>query len=224
MQHFHGKQANHTHGGESHAHSSATHSRETTGSVIHWAFAYDAVVKLISFNRDGAFRDGTIRAANIPTGATVLDVGCGTGDLTLRAKKQVGATGKVYGIDPAAEMIQVAQRKAKRQNLAVEFRTGVIEALEFPDAMFDVALSSIMFHHLTPELKSQGLVELFRVLKPGGVLLIADFNLKGQVMFHSGLTTGVQDLSSIMTTIGYQQIQLGDLPFNGVGYLRAVKP
>ena len=71
-------------------------------------------------------------------------------------------------------MIAVAPKKAVRTGLEVDFRIGVIEALPYPDASFDVVTSSLMMHHLSHELQVRGLAEIYRVLKPGGRIFIAD--------------------------------------------------
>ena len=84
--------------------------------------------------------------------------------MTLLAKTRT-KNGKVYGIDPAPEMIAVARKKAARKRLDIDFRVGVIEALPFPDASIDVVTSSLMMHHLPEDLKVRGLAEIYRVLE-----------------------------------------------------------
>src|SRR5829696_4746679 len=123
--------------------------------------------------------------------------------------------GKVYGIDPAPEMIVVARSKAARKKLEIDFRVGVIEALPFPDASMEVVTSSLMMHHLPDDLKVRGLAEIYRVLKPGGRLLIADFmrptgsfvsHLFIAFTRHRGLKNGVEDLQSLLKEAGFSQI------------------
>lgn len=148
---------------------------QTTGTVIHWAKRYDFMVQFMAFGQARRLRRKSIEAAQITTGERVLDVGCGTGDLTLLAKEHAGSTGQVCGVDAAPEMIDVARNKAARAKADVDFRVGVVERLPFPDDSFDVVLSSLMMHHLPDDLKPQALAEVRRVVKPGGRLLIVDF-------------------------------------------------
>jgi ubiquinone/menaquinone biosynthesis C-methylase UbiE len=213
---------------EGHTHSHAGTAPATEGRTIGWARHYDLAVRLLTLGKEQGLRDQTIRQAAIPSGATALDVGCGTGTLTLLAKTQTGDQGKVYGIDAAPEMIEVAQHKAVQQKRDVDFQTGVIEALPFPDDMFDVVLSSLMFHHLPDDLKKRGLSEIYRVLKPGGRLLIVDMRRPSNVvqhismafMFHGGITSGIQDLSPVMKEIGYTNIQLSNVQRSLLGFLQ----
>lgn len=113
----------------------------------------------------------------------MLDVGCGTGVLTRMAADAVNPQGEAVGIDPAPKMIEVARRNAARTNNAAKFRLGVIEALPFEDDSFDVVLATLMLHHLPPDLKWQGLREVYRVLKPGGRLLIVDFDRPANLLW-----------------------------------------
>jgi ubiquinone/menaquinone biosynthesis C-methylase UbiE len=200
----------------------------TQGRTISWARHYDLLVKLFTFGKENTFRNQMIRQAAIPTGAAVLDVGCGTGTLALLAKTEVGNLGRVYGIDASPEMIAVAQQKAHQQKREVDFQTGVIEALPFADGMFDVVLSSLMFHHLPPDLKQRGLAEIYRVLKPGGRVLIVDMTrpttlpqrLTMTALVHHGQTSDVHDLLPLMEKIGYERIQTGSMTWRAIGFIQ----
>jgi demethylmenaquinone methyltransferase/2-methoxy-6-polyprenyl-1,4-benzoquinol methylase/phosphoethanolamine N-methyltransferase len=157
-------------------HQAAAGAPETKGSVIHWAGFYDTLTKVLMVGRESETRRVAIDAAHIRPGDRVLDVGCGTGTLALMAKERTGPTGEVHGIDASPEMIDVAQRKATKEDSDVRFQVGLIEKLPFPDAHFDVVLSSFMLHHLPDDLKRDGLREIARVIKPGGRLVAVDLS------------------------------------------------
>lgn len=213
-------------------HPPAPTAASTDGKAIHWARQYDGVVKLLTLGRESALRQETIRLAAIPRGAAVLDVGCGTGTLTLLAKAATGTDGRVQGIDPSPQMITAAREKALQSGSAVDFQTGVIEALPFADASFEVVLSSLMFHHLPPDLKERGLQEVFRVLKPGGRLTIVDMTrprswmqrLTLVALAHHGSTSDVGDLLPLMEQIGYGGCQAGSLSLGVIGYAQGSRP
>src|SRR5438094_282434 len=83
----------------------------TTGLVLHGAAPYDLLVWLVTLGRERVFREKVLRLARLEPGESVLDVGCGTGTLAIAAKRHVGHTGTVYGIDASPEMIVRAGRK-----------------------------------------------------------------------------------------------------------------
>ncbi|MDH5675164.1 MAG: methyltransferase domain-containing protein [Myxococcales bacterium] len=154
-------------------------SAPTEGHVIHWAGYYDRLMLLLTVGQESGFRRRTIDAAGIRSGQRVLDVGCGTGTLALAAAEAVGSRGEVIGIDPSAEMIARARAKAATRGLPARFELAAAERLPFDDGKFDVALGSLMFHHLPQPLQRAALLELQRVLAPGGQLVLVDFVGRG---------------------------------------------
>ena len=218
-----------------HSHPFQGHSVEgpaqTEGALIRWAPYYDLVTNFMTFGQARRLRKTTVDQALIKPGDSVLDVGCGTGEVTLPAKARAG-NGNVYGIDPAPEMIAVARSKAARKKLDIDFRVGVIEALPFPDSSIDVVTSSLMMHHLPDDLKVRGLAEIYRVLKPGGRLLIADFmrptgsflnHLFIAFTRHQRLQKGVEDLQALLRNAGFNPITQPDEKVLVIGFIRAVK-
>jgi ubiquinone/menaquinone biosynthesis C-methylase UbiE len=149
----------------------------TTGLVLHAAHGYDMLVWLLTLGRERSFRERMLDLARLRPGESVLDVGCGTGTLAIAARRKVGPAGAVYGIDASPEMIARAGHKASRAGIDVVFRKEAVQALSFPDARFDVVLSTLMFHHLPKPARRQCVLEIKRVLRPGGRVLIVDFGV-----------------------------------------------
>lgn len=116
----------------------------------------------------------------VSPGATVLDVGAGSGLDALVAGIQVGPTGRVFGIDMTAEMVAAARSYRESSGVSnVEFRLGSSEDLPFASDSVDVVLSNGVIN-LCPD-KERTLGEIHRVLRPGGGLYLADMFLDAEV-------------------------------------------
>jgi len=147
----------------------------TSGRVLRNALRYDLLLWLITFGKERRFREQVLDLVALVPGESVLDVGCGTGTMAIAAKRRVGKSGCIYGVDASLEMITWADRKARKARVDVTFKNGLAEALPFPDARFDVVLSTIMLHHFPSKARRQAVDEMRRVLKPGGRILVVDF-------------------------------------------------
>lgn len=203
----------------------------TPGLVLHSAARYDLLVSLFTLGRERAFREKMLNCARLQPGEVVLDVGCGTGTLAILARQQVGAAGAVYGIDASPEMIARAARKARRKGVQVSFKVAAAQALPFPDAQFDVVLTTLMLHHL-PRLSRQQLArEIRRVLNPGGRVLAIDFGEAGHgrkvLLGHLHRPHGhtkLQDMVGLLSEAGLTIDESGAVGMKNLQFVRATAP
>ncbi|MDP3282260.1 MAG: methyltransferase domain-containing protein, partial [Nitrosomonas sp.] len=139
----------------------------------HWLTRwYDPIMRRL-FPESG-IKTALIAQARIQPGQDVLDVGCGTGTLTVMIT-QIQPDAGVNGLDMDPQILDIARRKAEQTGETIVLQQGTATCLPYPDESFDHVFASLMLHHLTRQDKQQALREAFRVLKPGGELHIADF-------------------------------------------------
>ena len=201
----------------------------TTGRVLHWAVGYDLLAWLLTHCRDFALREKLVRLARLADGDRVRDVGCGTGSLAIAAKRRVGAAGDVVGIDASPEMVARATSKAKKTGTDVSFRIAAAEALPFPDAQFDAALSTLMLHHLPRQARQQFGREIRRVLKSGGRVLVVDFahapDKRGFLAyFHRHGHVDPRDIQSLLEEAGFNVIDSAAVGISSLHFVLAAIP
>lgn len=156
--------------------------------------------------------------ASLKEGETVLDLGSGGGFDAFLAAREVGATGKVIGVDMTPSMISLSRENAEKGKFTqVEFRLGEIEHLPVADQTIDVIISNCVIN-LSPE-KQQVFNEAYRVLKPGGRLAISDTVAVREIPEHlladmelysaciSGAST-VADMTRILENAGFSDIRI----------------
>lgn len=115
-----------------------------------------------------------LRLAHLKNDDSLLDIGSGTGTFCVLAKKSK-RTAKIAGIDPDYHVIQIAKEKAARQDLNIEYINSSAQKLPFKSGSLDIAVSSLAFHHMALKDKRTACLEIYRVLKPDGHFLLADF-------------------------------------------------
>nr|WP_273734090.1 class I SAM-dependent methyltransferase [Mycolicibacterium septicum] len=169
---------------------------------------YDLLTRVLGMNP--AYRD-LVAQAGLADGQRVVEIGCGTGNLTIRAKKACPGA-DIVGTDPDPRALQRAERKAKGMT-GIKFARAYAQELPFDDGEFDRALSSMMLHHLDEATKLAGARELFRVLRPGGSLHVVD--VRGDA-----LSRLFEDAGFDCAVVGSGHIRLA----GRLTYLRAARP
>ncbi len=161
-----------------------------------------------------------IALASLKPGEIVLDLGSGAGFDCFLAAQKVGDTGKVIGVDMTAAMIEKARDNARKGNYAnVEFRLGEIEHLPVADNFADVLISNCVIN-LSPD-KAQVFREAFRVLKPGGRMMVSDIVLLAElpepiqksIDAYVGCLAGAllkDDYLGKIRDAGFQQVEVVD--------------
>ena len=143
---------------------------------------YDPVVRLTT--RERSVKNTLIDYARVPQGATVVDLGCGTGTLTVWLKQQ-NPGARVIGLDADPAILEFAKAKADVAGVKIEFIESNASDLPFAAGTVDRIVSSLFFHHLQPDMKKRVLSEVFRVLADGGELHISDWGKPANILMRT---------------------------------------
>lgn len=192
---------------------------------------YDLLTWFLGMNR--AYR-ALIEQAALTDGLSVLEVGCGTGNVITRVlRKYPGVKG--VGCDPDPRALARAEKKAR--GTGVRFDRGYVQELPYGDGEFDRVLSSMMWHHLDEDVKAKAAEQIFRVLRPGGSLhlvdiggeMTADDGFLARRMLNNPHAAGnlgdaiprrLRDAGFDCTHVATQRLRL----FGRITFLQAIRP
>ncbi|MBO7080800.1 MAG: bifunctional demethylmenaquinone methyltransferase/2-methoxy-6-polyprenyl-1,4-benzoquinol methylase UbiE [Neisseriaceae bacterium] len=149
---------------------------------------YDIMNDIMSVGLHRVWKSFTLNTAKVRLGAKVLDIAGGTGDLALGWAKRVGADGEVWLTDINSSMLTVGRDRLLNEGKILPVAQCDAECLPFPDGYFDLVSVAFGLRNMTH--KEAALKEMFRVLKPGGQLLVLEFSkvyepLRGLYDFYS---------------------------------------
>jgi ubiquinone/menaquinone biosynthesis C-methylase UbiE len=191
---------------------------------------YDLITRVLGF--DKAY-DALVAQAELVDGLQVLDVGCGTGNVTTRVKRAC-PTVEVTGIDPDPLALARAQRKA--QGTDIRYHRAYAQQLPFDGEKFDRIFSSMMLHHLDDDVKRDVVQEIHRVLRPSGSAHIVDIGghpapddgIVARVLRHHRRThANLGDaIPLLFRSAGFECIQVGTFSARIIGrvtFYRAVR-
>ena len=157
---------------------------------------YDPVVRMTT--RERRVKQQLLKSADIAPGTTVLDLGCGTGTMTIWLKQRYPSV-KVIGLDADSAILEIARTKAESAGVDITFLEANATDIPLPDGAVQSVVSSLFFHHLRTEQKRAVLAEVLRILQTGGELHISDWGRPSNPLMR-GLFLIVQLLDGFTTT------------------------
>ena len=166
---------------------------------------YDFLCSAVGLGK--RFKRWLIELANVEPHDRVLDIGCGTGTLAVLLAVMFPAT-QISAVDPDPRAVDIARRKARKHGVKLAFYKARAESIPFADASFDKVFSTLMLHHIPDEQKLAVLREIHRTLRPGGRLILADFESSASWLFW-GKDRSRQKLQRWLSDAGFEIAHLG---------------
>jgi ubiquinone/menaquinone biosynthesis C-methylase UbiE len=190
---------------------------------------YDLLTRVLGMHKG---YDQFVAQAELADGLRVLEIGCGTGNVTVRAKRAAPGA-DIVATDPDALALARAERKVR----SVRFERAYAQELPFGDREFDRVLSSMMLHHLDDEVKAAAAAEMYRVLRPGGIVHIVDIGgpmtasdgfMARRMLRNPHIVGSLGDaIPRLLRSVGFDASVVASRPHRFIGRLtfyRAVRP
>lgn len=195
----------------------------THGGVIHTPRVYHRLTGLLFLGRRDRVYRALAERSGAQTGQAVLDLGCGTGVLSRAMAERVGPSGSVLGIDPAPEMVEFATGISPPP---CRYQVMRAEQLELPDHSIDVVVSALAVHHIPMQERGQAAAEAYRVLRPGGRVMLTDLRFPGfgpasglvQLVTRHAAHDPAQEIPQLLQAAGFEQVSVS----GGAGVLVSV--
>jgi ubiquinone/menaquinone biosynthesis C-methylase UbiE len=173
----------------------------TRGRTLDYAAGiYDLFEPMCMLGKETEINNLVLSLLEIKDFQRILDLGCGTGVLSAKIAEKLSADagGLSMGIDAAGKMIEGARKK--RGSRICRFEVAAAENLPFDDESFDSVVSTMFFHHIQLDLKEKAFSEAFRVMRPGGRLIVADMHIP--TTFLGALTSHISRWMLFQPQIG----------------------
>ncbi len=206
------------------------------GRVIDsWANIYDIVNYFVFmiFGGGNNLRNEIAGMAKLREAKSVLDIGCGTGNLSLEIVKRLPSGGRVIGVDAGEKMVTLARNKRQIPEKQINFLQVSAENIAFTDETFDCVYNVFLLHHLPMELKLVAINEMYRVLKKEGVLVMVDVDRPSNLLgWLIGLTRfyvkEIRDnmktpLCLLLSNAGFKDVSVVKKKWGIFSYIHATK-
>lgn len=191
---------------------------------------YDSIVNFLGFGN--YFYRKIASQIDPQSRGSILDVGTGTANLALTIKRRCPKA-KVIAVDPDENILKIARRKIQKEKIDINLVKAYAQKLPFNSGTFDWIVSSFVIHHIPKPFKKQAFLEMKRVLKPEGKILIIDFGQPKNILANlvTWLASFVEDVGPnrkglipmLLSESGFKDIKELDSKFGLISFYKARK-